>query len=256
MSNIELYNDNCINVMKNLKQSSVDLILTDPPYNLGKFMKDRQTNLKKMRENFFGAAGWDDLEYEDWIEHMEEFLELSSKVLKKGGALLIFMSLLKVESIVKIAEKYKFYYKTTGVWHKLNPMPRNMNLHFINSTEAWIYFINNGRTGTFNNNGKPIHDFIETALTPMNEKKYGKHPTQKPEQLLEHFIKVLSNENDTVLDPFMGSGTTGKVAKQNNRNFIGIELSKDYLEIAKKRINDVETVTSEMGNIKNEVACN
>lgn len=256
MSNIELYNDNCINVMKNLKQSSVDLILTDPPYNLGKFMKDRQTNLKKMRENFFGAAGWDDLEYEDWIEHMEEFFELSSKVLKKGGALLIFMSLLKVESIVKIAEKYKFYYKTTGVWHKLNPMPRNMNLHFINSTEAWIYFINNGRTGTFNNNGKPIHDFIETALTPMNEKKYGKHPTQKPEQLLEHFIKVLSNENDTVLDPFMGSGTTGKVAKQNNRNFIGIELSKDYFEIAKKRINDVETVTSEMGNIKNEVACN
>ncbi|KYC60139.1 DNA-methyltransferase [Heyndrickxia coagulans] len=256
MSNIELYNDNCINVMKNLKQSSVDLILTDPPYNLGKFMKDRQTNLKKMRENFFGAAGWDDLEYEDWIEHMEEFFELSSKVLKKGGALLIFMSLLKVESIVKIAEKYKFYYKTTGVWHKLNPMPRNMNLHFINSTEAWIYFINNGRTGTFNNNGKPIHDFIETALTPMNEKKYGKHPTQKPEQLLEHFIKVLSNENDTVLDPFMGSGTTGKVAKQNNRNFIGIELSKDYFEIAKKRINDVETVTSEMGNIKNEIACN
>lgn len=83
MSNIELYNDNCINVMKNLKQSSVDLILTDPPYNLGKFMKDRQTNLKKMRENFFGAAGWDDLEYEDWIEHMEEFFELSSKVLKK-----------------------------------------------------------------------------------------------------------------------------------------------------------------------------
>lgn len=80
------------------------------------------------------------------------------------------MSLLKVESIRKIAEKYKFYYKTTGVWHKLNPMPRNMNLHFINSTEAWIYFINNGRTGTFNNNGKPIHDFIETALTPMNEK--------------------------------------------------------------------------------------
>lgn len=74
--------------------------------------------------------------------------------------------------------------------------------------------------------------------------------------MLEHFIKVLSNENDTVLDPFMGSGTTGKVAKQNNRNFIGIELSKDYFEIAKKRINDVETVTSEMGNIKNEVACN
>lgn len=249
MSNIELYNDNCIDVMKTIQQSSVDFILTDPPYNLGKFMKDRQTNLKRMRENFFGAAGWDDLEYEDWLVHMEEFFEMSSKVLKKGGALLIFMSLLKVESIVRTAEKYGFYYKTTGIWHKLNPMPRNMNLHFINSTEGWIYFINNGRTGTFNNNGKPIHDFIETSLTPMNERKYGKHPTQKPEQLLEHFIKILSNENDIILDPFMGSGSTGKVAKQNNRNFIGVELSKEYFEIAKNRINEVEIV-------KNEVACN
>lgn len=249
MSNIELYNDNCIDVMQTIQQSSVDFILTDPPYNLGKFMKDRQTNLKRMRENFFGAAGWDDLEYEEWLAHMEEFFEMSSKVLKKGGALLIFMSLLKVESIVRIAEKYGFYYKTTGIWHKLNPMPRNMNLHFINSTEGWIYFINNGRTGTFNNNGKPIHDFIETSLTPMNERKYGKHPTQKPEQLLEHFIKILSNENDIILDPFMGSGSTGKVAKQNNRNFIGVELSKEYFEIAKNRINEVEIV-------KNEVACN
>jgi len=248
MSNIELYNDNCINVLKPLEKSSVDLILTDPPYNLGKFMEDRQTNLKKMRDNFFGAAGWDNLEYDEWLAHMEKFFEISSTVLKKGGALLIFMSLLKVESIVKIAERHGFYYKTTGIWHKLNPMPRNMNLHFINSTEAWIYFINKSRTGTFNNNGKPIHDFIETSLTCSNEKKYGKHPTQKPEQLMEHFIKILSNENDVVLDPFMGSGTTGKIAVQNNRKFIGIELSEEYFNNAKKRINEVEI-------LKNEAAC-
>lgn len=248
MSKIELYNNNCIDVMRNLEPSCVDLILTDPPYNLGKFMKNRQTNLKKMRENFFGAAGWDDLEYEDWVAHMDEFFEISSRVLKKGGAVLIFMSLLKVESIVKIAENYGFYYKTTGIWHKLNPMPRNMNLHFINSTEAWIYFINNGRTGTFNNEGKPIHDFFETSLTPNNEKKYGKHPTQKPEKLLEHFIKVLSNENDVILDPFMGSGSTGKVAVRNRRNFIGVELSKEYYQIAKNRIYEVRIV-------EDEVAC-
>jgi site-specific DNA-methyltransferase (adenine-specific) len=248
MSKIELYNGNCIDVMKKVKPLSVDFILTDPPYNLGKFMKDRQTNLKKMRENFFGAAGWDDLEYEDWLVHMEEFFETSSRTLKKGGALLIFMSLLKVESIVKIAEKYGFYYKTTGIWHKLNPMPRNMNLHFINSTEAWIYFINKGRTGTFNNNGKPIHDFFETSLTPSNEKKYGKHPTQKPEQLLEHFIRVLSNENDVIMDPFMGSGSTGKVAVRNRRNFIGVELSPEYYQIAKNRIDEVRI-------IEDEIAC-
>lgn len=248
MSKIQLYKGNCIDVMKKIHPSSVDFILTDPPYNLGKFMKNRQTNLKKMRENFFGAAGWDDLEYEEWIAHMEEFFEVSAKTLKKGGTLLIFMSLLKVESIVKIAEKYGFYYKTTGIWHKLNPMPRNMNLHFINSTEAWIYFINKGRTGTFNNNGKAIHDFFETSLTPSNEKKYGKHPTQKPEQLLEHFIQVLSNEHDVIMDPFMGSGTTGKVAVRNRRNFIGIELSPEYYQIAKNRIDEVRI-------IEDEIAC-
>jgi DNA modification methylase len=80
------------------------------------------------------------------------------------------MSIIKVESIINLAEKYGFYYKTTGIWHKTNPMPRNMNLHFVNSTEAWIYFINNGTTGTFNNKGKLFHDFFETSITPKNEK--------------------------------------------------------------------------------------
>lgn len=71
------------------------------------------------------------------------------------------------------------------------------------------------------------------------ERKYGKHPTQKPVQLMEFFIKVLTNEGETVLDPFMGSGSTGVVAKKNNRNFIGIEIDKNYFRIATRRIQDV-----------------
>ena len=132
------------------------------------------------------------------------------------------------------------YYKTTGIWHKTNPMPRNMNLHFINSNECWIYFTNKTKTGTFNNNGKAIHDFFESSVTPSSEKKYGKHPTQKPESLIESFVKILSNRNDTVLDCFMGSGTTGVVSKRLGRNFVGIELNEEYFNIAKQRINDVD----------------
>ena len=71
------------------------------------------------------------------------------------------------------------------------------------------------------------------------ERKYGKHPTQKPVQLMEFFIKVLTNEGETVLDPFMGSGSTGVAAKKNNRNFIGIEIDKNYFRIATRRIQDV-----------------
>ena len=153
--------------------------------------------------------------------------------------MIIFMAAIKVETTIALAEKHGFYYKTTGIWHKLNPMPRNMNLHFVNSTETWLYFIYKKKTGTFNNKGMLLHDFIETAVTPAGERKYGKHPTQKPEALMEHFISVLSNEGECVLDPFMGSGTTGVVAKRKNRNFIGIELDKHYFAMAEQRIQGV-----------------
>lgn len=243
---ISLLNGDCIEMFKQIDDESVDLIITDPPYNLGNFMKERQTNLKKMRSNFFGDAGWDDDSYEDWIKHMNSFLKESRRVLKKGGAIIIFMSVIKVESIINLAQNNGLYYKTTGVWHKTNPMPRNMNLHFINSNECWIYFTNKSKTGTFNNKGKAIHDFFESSVTPASEKKYGKHPTQKPESLIEALVKILSNENDTILDCFMGSGTTGVVSKRLGRNFIGIELNKEYFSIAEKRINNV---TNENFNI-------
>lgn len=238
-STVNLINSDCISAMNGLAANSVDLIVTDPPYNLGSFMKVRATNLHKMRENFFGAAGWDDLDFETWTNSMDMFFQSAARVIKKGGSMIVFMAIIKVETIIQLAEKYGFYYKTTGIWHKKNPMPRNMNLHFVNSTEAWVYFTYKTHTGTFNNGGKALHDYIETAVTPANERKHGKHPTQKPVALMDHFITVLSNENDTVLDPFMGSGTTGVAASLNGRNFIGIELDPDYYSTAKHRIEEV-----------------
>ena len=111
-----------------------------------------------------------------------------------------------------------------------------MNLHFVNSTESWIYFVLDSKTGTFNNNDKLIHDFYESSNTSNKEKKHGKHPTQKPLEIMEHFVSILSNEKDLVIDPFMGSGSTGVAAKNLNRKFLGIELDKKYFNIAEKRI--------------------
>ena len=238
MSTVSLYNQDCVSVLNQLGESTVDLIVTDPPYNLGNFMKERDTNLAKMRDNFFVSAGWDDMEFDDWKNSMDSFFKGAARVMKKGGSMIVFMAIIKVETIIELAANHGFYYKTTGIWHKTNPMPRNMNLHFVNSTEAWIYFTYKTRTGTFNNNGAILHDFIETSVTPNGERKYGKHPTQKPETLMEHFITILSNEDECVLDPFMGSGTTGVAAKRNNRNFIGIELNKEYFKMAEKRIQE------------------
>lgn len=231
-----IYNGDCIEIMKSIPINSIDLILTDPPYNLGLFMHQRGTNLKKMRENHFSYSGWDDLEFDQWKEEMDKFLAECHRVLKPRGALIIFMSIIKVETIIKLAQSYKFYYKTVGTWHKKNPMPRNMNLHFINSTESWVYFINEGTTGTFNNNGQPIHDFIETATISNAERKLGKHPTQKPIALMKHFVELLTNPGDTVLDPFMGSGTSGVASIIENRSFTGIEINKNYFNLAYNRL--------------------
>jgi site-specific DNA-methyltransferase (adenine-specific) len=236
ITDIKIANGDCIELFKKIPSNSVHLVLTDPPYNLGEFMHKRNTNLAKMRENHFAYSGWDNLGYEEWEDSMDKFLQESSRVLKEKGTLLLFMSLMKVETIIRLAEKHNFYYKTIGVWHKTNPMPRNMNLHFVNSTECWLYFIHKGTTGTFNNNGVMMHDFIETSLTPQSEKKYGKHPTQKPLQLINHFVKTLSNKGEVILDPFMGSGSTGVSATLQQRQFLGIELDEKYFDIAKKRI--------------------
>lgn len=225
--------------MRRIPEHSVDLIITDPPYNLGNFMADRDTNLVNMRDNFFGAAGWDDMDFADWKKSMNKFFKSAARVIRPGGSMIVFMAVIKVETVISLATKNGFYYKTTGTWHKTNPMPRNMNLHFVNSTESWIYFTYGTRTGTFNNEGRCLHDFIESSVTPQNEKKHGKHPTQKPLVLINHFVEVLSNEGDTILDPFMGSGSTGVSAVSKNRDFIGIELDENYHNIAIARIQEV-----------------
>lgn len=237
-SRSSLYHGDCVQVMKKLEKSSIDLVIADPPYNLGLFMKNRATNLGKMRENFFGSAGWDDSEPKVWEKLMDSFFRELAVTLKKGANVIIFMAILKVETVVNIASRYNFYYKTTGIWHKTNPMPRNMNLHYINSTEAWIYFTFDSKRGKFNNNGKAVHDFIESSLTPSSEKKYGKHPTQKPTKILKEIILTLSDPGDLIFDPFMGSGSTGVAAIECSRNFIGIELDEKYYQIASNRISN------------------
>lgn len=229
----------CVKKMREINDDVIDLILTDPPYNLGLFMQNRDTNLGALRSNHFAASNWDHVEQKDWEVNMNDFFKESGRVLKKSGALIIFVSLIKAETIINIAQKNGFYYKTTGVWHKTNPMPRNMNLHFVNSTEAWIYFINDGKTGKFNNNGKVIHDFYESSVIGGREKKYGKHPTQKPIALMEHFVELLSNKGDMILDPFMGSGSTGVAAMNKDRCFYGVELDKGYYKIATQRITEI-----------------
>lgn len=241
-----LYQGGCLEVLQATASNSIDAVITDPPYNLGSFMKCRAHNLGNMRANNFVDAGWDNAGVDEWEALMAGLFTELARVTIKGGALIVFMAAIKVETVVRLAQQSGWYYKTTGIWHKTNPMPRNMNLHYINSVESWIYFTNGTRTGTFNNEGKALHDYIETGLTPVCEKRHGKHPTQKPLALMRHFIETLTHPGQTVLDPFAGSGSTLVAAMELGRESVGIELDPQYHQLIKDRLASCQPQISEI----------
>lgn len=106
MAEVKIYNQDCIAAMNNIDADSVDLIVTDPPYNLGNFMKNRDTNLHKMRDNFFATAGWDNMGFDEWTKSMDDFFAAAARVMKKGGSVIVFMAIIKVETIIQLAEKH------------------------------------------------------------------------------------------------------------------------------------------------------
>ena len=232
----KIFNCDCLFGLQHIPDHSIDCVITDPPYNLGNIAKNRGYHLQSFRENNFVNAEWDNSSGEVWHNLMRDVFYFFSKKVKVGGNIVIFCSSFKVGELFKLAEKFGLYYKTTGVWHKTNPMPRNMNLHFVCSNEFWIHFVNQKRTGTFNNNGKLLLDFFTCSLPSKKERENLVHPTQKPLAVIVPLIKILSNVGDTVLDCFAGSGTTAVAAIQTGRNFIGFETNKNYCDFANFRI--------------------
>ena len=139
-----------------------------------------------------------------------------------------------VEEYIRFARENKFQYDVL-VMAKSNPIPAYNN-HHLSDLE---YIIMIREKGSYFSKHKEIDDYRKFYLTSC---KKGLHPAEKPVDLLKRFVKVSSKEDDTILDPFMGSGTTGVACKELNRNFIGIELNEKYFEIAKNRIEEVGEV--------------
>ena len=117
-----------------------------------------------------------------------------------------------------------------------------MKIRFVGSLESWVHWVNGQRTGTFNAEGKPVHNFIETGLTPRSEKKHGKHSTQKPLSVMGWAVNLLTNPEDLILDPFMGSGSTLIAAKMAGRKAIGIDIDESYCEMAAKRAQEIQSL--------------
>ena len=243
---IKIYNDDCLSVLSNINENLIDLTVTSPPYD------NLRTYNNSLKWNF---------------DIFKEIANQLYRVTKQGGVVVWVVG----DATIKGSEtgtsfKQALYFKEVGfnlhdtmIYQKKNPVPYKHNRY--NPCFEYMFILSKLKPKTVNLITEPKKNIMpgtfrqkDGTLKNANSKKvttrkiknnvwtYGvgrnstKHPATFPEKLAHDHIISWSNEGDTVLDPFMGSGTTGKMAKQLNRSFIGIEKVKEYCDIAKERI--------------------
>lgn len=242
MERLQLYNDDCFNILPKIQENSVDCIITDPPY----FLSNNGITCKSGKMVSVNKGRWDKRKGFDEVYNFNlGWIEESYRILKEGGTLWVsgtYHNIYTIGSIIDSIEDFRILNNIT--WVKPSPPPNLSCRFFTHSTET-VLWIRKGKKSkhTFDydlmkktNNGKQMKDVWTIGRPKKIEKEFGKHPTQKPEEIIERMILSSTKENDLILDMFNGVGTTGVVSIRNNRKYIGIELEKDYFNISKKRI--------------------
>lgn len=231
-----LIQDDCFSALNDIPDHSIDLILTDPPYNLAEYSTG---NLKfDWRSDINNDLAEWDLKPLVPGDLLKEF----KRILAPKGNIFIFCSYNLIGEYHKVFDP-EFDTFQFMVWHKTNPVPNFRKSSFLNSCELIVSCWNKGHTWNFTNQ-KDMHNFIESGICMGNERikdKNGKylHPTQKPVSILKKIIQIASNENDVVLDCFNGVGSTGEAALMLNRKYIGIEIDKTYMDASKERLEKI-----------------
>lgn len=228
---IKLFRENCLETMKKIPDNSVDLILTDPPYNIAKYSTGNiDLPNRSALNNDIGSWDLTELEPKDFIHDFK-------RIIKPTGNIFIFTSYNMIGKWHDIFDSefdtFQFF-----IWHKTNPSPKIYKNGFLNSCEMIACIWNKGHTWNFTTQNE-MHNFYESPICMGNERlKKPKHPAQKPVKLLEHLIKISSNENDIVFDPFMGVASTAIAASNLNRKFAGCEIDEIYYNASINRINN------------------
>ena len=232
-----IINEDFFKYVKKIETNSIDLILTDPPYNLSNYSTGNMKFTWRSDINN-DLAKWDkDIFKPKSVK--KEFL----RILKPTGNLFVFTSYNLLGEWHKIFDPVFDTFQFM-VWHKTNPVPKFRKAGFLNSCELIICCWNKGHTWNFGKQ-KDMHNFIESPICMGKERtKEPKHPTQKPVKILKHIINIASNPGDLILDPFMGVGSTGVASLEMERNFLGIEIDKTYFKAANERINQTENQLS------------
>lgn len=238
----KLINGDSLKILKGIEPKSIDMIFADPPY----FLSDDGISCSGGKMVSVNKGEWDkSISVEEKHKFNRKWIRLCYQVLKDNGTIWISGTMHNIYSIGMALEQEGFKIINNITWKKLNPPPNISCRYFVHSTETILWAkkdIKNAKH-KFNyslmrelNSGKQMQDVWESSLTKPSEKKCGKHPTQKPMEILEKIILSSTDEGDLILDPFNGSGTTGIVANKLNRKYIGIDLEKKYLDITIKRL--------------------
>ena len=253
MINCKLFNSDCLDALKKIESGTVDLIFADPPYNL-----QLKNNLTRPDTSKVDAVNdyWDQFNsFEDYDRFTEEWLKECKRVLSKNGSIWVIGSYHNIFRVGKSIQDLGFWILNDVIWNKKNPMPNFKGTRLTNAHETLIwatksekskYTFNYHSMKTLNDDKQLRSDWnlaicngSERLLTSKNKKL---HSTQKPEALLYRVLNCASKKGDVILDPFMGSGTTGAVAKKLGRNFLGIERDKRYFKAAERRISKVSEI--------------
>nr|WP_195405224.1 site-specific DNA-methyltransferase [Streptococcus constellatus] len=237
-----LVHGDSLRIIPKIKAKSINCIIADPPY----FLSNGGTTNSGGKQVSVNKGDWDSgMTLAEKHKFNRSWIRRCKRILADDGTIWISGTLHNIYSIGMALEQEGFKIINNITWQKKNPPPNLACRNFTHSTETllWAKKDQNGNKYFFNydlmkeiNNGKQMKDVWEGSLTPKSEKTFGKHPTQKPLYLIERVLQASTKQNDVVLDPFMGSGTTGVACKKLSRKFIGIEKDTTFIKLAKNRI--------------------
>ncbi len=262
--NFVLYHANCLDILSQLPENSVDMIFADPPYNLsnGGFSVHAGRMVSVNKGNWDKSKGFKD----DYEFHFK-WLEACKRVLKPAGSLWVSGTYHSIYQCGHALQALGYHILNDISWFKPNASP-NLSCRFFTASHETIIWARKDKKAkhTFNydlmKNGQWPEDFLKkeglqmrsvwSILTPRkSEKKFGKHPTQKPIDLLKRIVLASTKEGDVILDPFTGSSTTGIAASAFKRKFIGIDMEEKYLDLSIKRLREMDKIMLPIKRIQN-----
>jgi site-specific DNA-methyltransferase (adenine-specific) len=246
-----LYQGDSLKLLKQFEEKKFELIFADPPY----FLSNDGKTCKSGQWETVNKGKWDKSQgFHEDLSFTESWLQEAHRLLNDDGSIWISGTMHIIYKVGFLLEKIGFDIINDIIWFKPNAPPNLSCRYFTHSHEILLWARKSEESNhTFNyesmkhwnnpkdklkNRDKQMRSVWSIPLLSKSEKEFGSHPTQKPIELLTRIILASSNEGDLVLDPFVGSGTTGIACNFFNRKFIGIDIDKKYLDLSIKRFKD------------------